>query len=188
MTRTCDLLVRRLMQVVYLVSSSMVYLTLDRRCSPVFRDHIVHRLFTVLSCRQLLRMIARPVLILAGDNFCGAQGQGLAVPPIGFTSITAPFRHARGSDDDAVCPVGGEIAVDAKPSRARGLQGAGDHPLVAHFAAPPSSAIETSIDSLWTSIPTNMLRFAMTWLRCMWLCAPPHWRRLTHDLLRESGL
>lgn len=28
----------------------------------------------------------------------------------------------------------------------------------------PSSAIEMSIDSLWTSIPTNMLRFAMACL------------------------
>ena len=35
-TRTCDLLVRSLMQVVYPVGSSMVYLTLDRRFYLVF--------------------------------------------------------------------------------------------------------------------------------------------------------
>jgi hypothetical protein len=45
MTRTCDLLVRRLMQVVYPVGSSMVYLTLDRRFYLVFGS----RLFTDCS-------------------------------------------------------------------------------------------------------------------------------------------
>ena len=84
-------------------------------------------------------------------------GQGVAVPPIGLDPIAAPFRHARGIDDDAVFPLGGEIAVDAKPTRAgliheaqpsvrrpqrsdhlgHGLQVAGDHPVVAHFAASP---------------------------------------------------
>ena len=44
-TRTCDLLVRSLMQVVYPVGSSMVYLTPRTRCSSVFGS----KLFTDCS-------------------------------------------------------------------------------------------------------------------------------------------
>ena len=84
-------------------------------------------------------------------------GQGVAIPPIGLDPIAAPLRHARGIDDDAVFPLGGEIAVDAKPARAgfvheaqssvrrpqrpddlgHRLQVAGDHPVVAHLAVSP---------------------------------------------------
>ena len=53
------------------------------------------------------------------------------------------------------------------------LQVAVDDAVVADLAITPSNARDTSIDSLWTSIPTNMLRFAMACLRCMWLCAAP---------------
>ena len=84
-------------------------------------------------------------------------GQGVTIPAIGLDPIAAPFRHARGIDDDALLTVGGEIAVEAKPARARFvhepqpsvrrpqrpddlghcLQVAGDHPVVAHFAVSP---------------------------------------------------
>ena len=82
------------------------------------------------------------------------SGQCVAISPVGLDPIAAPLRHARRIDDDAVFPLAGEIAVDAKPTRAgliheaqpsgrrtqrsdhlgHGLQVAGDHSVMAHFA------------------------------------------------------
>ena len=84
-------------------------------------------------------------------------GQGVAISSIRLDPIAAPFRHARGIDDDAVLPLSSEIAVDPEPTRAgfvheaqparprpqrpdecgHGRQVTGDHPVVAHLAVSP---------------------------------------------------
>jgi hypothetical protein len=64
--------------------------------------------------------------------------------------------------------------VNPEPTRPRLV-----HELEA--ARRPPSASETSIDSLCTSSPTNMLRFAMTCLRCVWLCPTPSPARVIHE-------
>jgi len=69
--RTSNPPVNRLMQVVYPVGSSMVYLTLDRRCSLVFGT----KLFT--DCSLPIRSTAevtRPIRIRRGRTICGPQG------------------------------------------------------------------------------------------------------------------
>jgi hypothetical protein len=127
-------------------------------------------------------------------------GQSGAITSIRLDPITAPLRHARGIDDDAVFSLAREIAVDPEPAGAHlmhkpqpparrtqrpdglghGLQVTRDRPVVPELAV--SSLLgETSIDSLWTSIPTNMLRFAMACLRCVWHCAVPSSASRIHE-------
>ena len=45
-------------------------------------------------------------------------GERVAIAPIGLDPIAAALRHARGIDDLAVLPLGGELAMDPKPARA----------------------------------------------------------------------
>ena len=61
-------------------------------------------------------------------EFAGAMepSQGVAIAPVGLDPIAAPFRHALRINDDAVLPLGGEIAVDAKPARVRFVHKAQD--------------------------------------------------------------
>ena len=71
-TRTCDLLVRSLMQVVYPVGSSMVYLTPRTRCSPEFGS----KLFTDCSlgaqnCRRASAIIFK-FWRLANASYCSS--------------------------------------------------------------------------------------------------------------------
>ena len=97
---------------------------------------------------------------------------------------------------------GREIAVDPKPTRAGFVHEAqppgwrptraddvGDRlqvtphdPVVADLAVSAPLGERESIESLWTSSPTNMLRFAMACLRCVWRVARHrHWQRVTHE-------
>jgi hypothetical protein len=48
-----------------------------------------------------------------------------------------------------------------------------DRAVVTDLAATVPSAIDTSIVSLWTSSPTNMLRFPMTYLLLVGGCVTP---------------
>lgn len=188
------------------------------RIAPALPE--LKRFQPMLRLTQSDRIFARPNEIAEGlivgrrdvdrGELTGAMqsGQGIAVPPINLGPIPAPLRHARGIHDDAVFPLGCEIAMDPKPARAGlihepqssirrsqrpenlrdRLEVAADGPVVPDLAGSPSSATEISIDSLWTSISTNMLRFAMACLRCVWLCASPSSASRNPRVQREAGL
>ncbi len=136
-------------------------------------------------------------------------GQGVAVAPIGLDPIAAPFRHARRIDDDAVLPLGGEIAVDPKPARA-GLVHE-PQPSVRRAAAParpwprppgrPGSRRSAALRrralpprarcrSIPCGHPSPRTCYVSPWPASV-VCGSarhPHRLRVIHDLLREAGL
>ena len=159
-------------------------LGLRAQADPILaRAHEVAQRFIVGRRNADRRELARPM----------QPGQGVAIPPIGLDPIAAPLRHARGIDHDAVLALAGEIAMDPEPARAGlvhepqpsircaqrrddlgyRLQIVGDHPVVAYLAVTPLRR-ERDVDRFLVDIhPTNMRRFAMACLRCMWLGASP---------------
>ena len=135
--------------------------------------------------------IAHRFVLVGGDvdrgELTGAMepGERVAVAPVGLDPIAAAPRHARRIDDHAVLALRRQVAMNSKtvrpgfvdeaPPAGRGAQRldhlrqrleiAGNPPVVSDLPVAPLLG-EMSIESLWTSMPTNMLRFAMACLRC----------------------
>jgi hypothetical protein len=104
------------------------------------------------------------------------------VPSVRLHSIPAPLRDHRRTHGDAVLAALDQVPIDPEAAGAgfvdevevpvRCAQGthdpierlkvARDYAVMADLPWRLPSAIETSIVSLWTSNPTNMLRFPMT--------------------------
>jgi hypothetical protein len=88
MTRTCDLLVRRLMQVVYPVGSSMVSLTLDRRFYPVLGSELF------IDC-SLFWFWSAPPLFTDRSGFRADRISGDHTRRCGHTPICGSRTHVQ---------------------------------------------------------------------------------------------